>query len=86
MKILIVSENKLMLIINLFFKNILAGAVFGVWPMGLLLCCLLTAFGASNCFLLSKYAGKDFIKEKFPAQITWLQEKVNLFIAMLIGI
>ncbi|XP_063863950.1 transmembrane protein 41A-like isoform X2 [Scylla paramamosain] len=57
--------------------NLLGGALFGCWPMGFLLCCVLTAIGASNCFLLSRLVGANIVQAKFPAKIRWLQEKVH---------
>ncbi|KAG0729555.1 Transmembrane protein 41A [Chionoecetes opilio] len=57
--------------------NLLGGALLGCWPLGFPLCCLLTAVGASNCFLLSRLVGANIIQHKFPEKIRWLQEKVH---------
>ena len=61
---------------NLSLQNLLGGALLGCWPLGFPLCCVLTAVGASNCFLLSRLVGANIVKHKFPAKIRWLQEKV----------
>ncbi|CAL4107499.1 unnamed protein product, partial [Meganyctiphanes norvegica] len=58
------------------FLNLLGGALLGCWPLGFPLCCVLTAIGASCCFLLSRLAGKNIIQRKFRTRIDWLQEKV----------
>ena len=39
------------------FLNLLAGAIFGL-AFGFPLTCLLTAFGATFCYLLAKFAGR----------------------------
>ena len=57
-------------------QNLLGGALLGCWPLGFLLCCFLTAVGASNCFLLSRLVGANIVQAKFPTKIKWLQEKV----------
>ncbi|XP_048390782.1 transmembrane protein 41A-like [Stegostoma tigrinum] len=58
------------------FLNILAGALFGPW-LGLALCCVLTAIGATFCFLLSKTYGKQFVVQRFPERLSMLQQKVQ---------
>ncbi|KAL5006058.1 hypothetical protein ScPMuIL_017216 [Solemya velum] len=58
------------------FLNVLAGALFGTWQ-AFLLVCLLTATGATFCFLLSQYFGKWLIIEYFPQKIQSIQEKVQ---------
>ncbi|XP_050722798.1 transmembrane protein 41A-like [Eriocheir sinensis] len=57
--------------------NLLGGALFGCWPLGFPLCCVLTGIGASNCFLLSRLVGANIVKHKFTTKIKWLQEKVH---------
>lgn len=57
--------------------NLLGGALLGCWPLGLPLCCLLTAIGASNCFLLSRLAGRELIMRRFSATIQQLREKLG---------
>lgn len=59
-----------------FFLNVLAGALFGVLR-GFPLCCLLTAFGATSCYLMSYNFGKKSLEHYFPAQIEFLQRKVE---------
>ncbi|NP_001187744.1 transmembrane protein 41A-A [Ictalurus punctatus] len=56
--------------------NILAGALFGPW-LGLVLCCVLTTVGASMCFLLSQFFGKQRIVRFFPERVAQLQRKVE---------
>ncbi|XP_046700570.1 transmembrane protein 41A-A [Silurus meridionalis] len=56
--------------------NILAGALFGPW-LGLVLCCVLTTIGASMCFLLSHFFGKQHIIRMFPNRVAQLQRKVE---------
>ncbi|XP_072902509.1 transmembrane protein 41A-like [Hemitrygon akajei] len=58
------------------FLNILAGALFGPW-LGLALCCILTAIGATFCFLLSRVYGKQFVVRRFPERLAVLQHKVQ---------
>ncbi|XP_078259848.1 transmembrane protein 41A-like [Rhinoraja longicauda] len=58
------------------FLNILAGALFGPW-LGLALCCVLTAIGATFCFLLSRTYGKQIVVRRFPERLAILQEKVQ---------
>jgi len=58
------------------FLNILSGALFGVW-VGFLLCCFLTAAGASCCFLLSNWCLKGFITRRWPDRIGVLRDKVD---------
>ncbi|XP_069790109.1 transmembrane protein 41A-like isoform X2 [Narcine bancroftii] len=58
------------------FLNILAGALFGPW-LGLALCCILTAIGATFCFLLSRVYGKQFVVRRFPERLSMLQQKVQ---------
>ncbi|XP_064092960.1 transmembrane protein 41A-like isoform X1 [Macrobrachium nipponense] len=57
--------------------NLLGGALFGSWPLGFPLCCVLTAIGASNCFLLSRLVGKALVQKKLASKIQWLQEKIH---------
>ncbi|KAK8752049.1 hypothetical protein OTU49_011808 [Cherax quadricarinatus] len=56
--------------------NLFCGALLGCWPLGFPLCCILTAVGASNCFLLSRFVGKAIIQEMFANKIAKLQEKL----------
>lgn len=62
---------------SFFPQNLLGGALLGCWPLGFPLCCVLTAVGASNCFLLSRLVGKAIIQRKFATKIQWFQEKVR---------
>nr|XP_045583094.1 transmembrane protein 41A-like isoform X1 [Procambarus clarkii] len=56
--------------------NLFCGAVLGCWPLGFPLCCVLTAIGASNCFLLSRLVGKAIIQKMFATKIEMLQGKL----------
>ncbi|KAG8266153.1 Transmembrane protein 41A [Homalodisca vitripennis] len=58
------------------FMNVLAGALFGVMK-GFPLCCVLTAVGATCCYLMSRTFGSSVLHKYCPAQIKFLQEKVN---------
>ncbi|XP_003745387.1 transmembrane protein 41A-B [Galendromus occidentalis] len=61
------------------FLNLLAGALFGVFP-GFLLACFLTACGATCCYLLSRMCGRHVIRTyiKFLAsKLTILEKKVD---------
>lgn len=58
------------------FMNLLGGALFGVWK-SFPLVCLLSASGASCCFLLSKFFGKQHIERYFPDKVKFLQGKVE---------
>lgn len=59
-----------------FFMNLLGGALFGSWS-SFPLVCLLTASGATCCYLLSKYFGKSYIMHYFPDKVQLLQSKVH---------
>ncbi|CAG8667928.1 13634_t:CDS:2 [Acaulospora morrowiae] len=51
--------------------SILGGALFGL-PTSLLIVCMCSAIGASNCYLLSKNFGKSFVRKNFSTKLsTW---------------
>lgn len=50
------------------FLNVLAGAIFGS-ARAFLLCCSLTALGASLCYLLARAVGKDAALRYFPDRV-----------------
>ncbi|KAL8596744.1 hypothetical protein ACOMHN_046361 [Nucella lapillus] len=58
------------------FLNLLAGALFGT-VHGFPLVCLLTACGASFCFLLSHNFGKGLLIHYFPDKVQFFQDKVR---------
>ena len=58
------------------FLNVLAGAIFGP-VLGFLLCCTLTAVGASLCYLLASVVGKEVIMNYFPARVKQFQDKLE---------
>nr|XP_033469660.1 transmembrane protein 41A-B-like [Epinephelus lanceolatus] len=58
------------------FLNMLAGAIFGPWE-GLLLACMLSAFGSMFCFLLSSTFGKQHVVQLFPEKVALLQSKAE---------
>ncbi|XP_076312897.1 transmembrane protein 41A-A-like [Tachypleus tridentatus] len=58
------------------FLNCLAGALFGIW-FGFPMTCFLTAVGASCCYLLFKYCGKELVYQFFPDKVKFLQNKVE---------
>lgn len=58
------------------FMNLLAGALFGVWK-SFPLVCFLTATGATCCYSLSKYFGKQYVIRYFPEKVKFMQEKVE---------
>lgn len=64
------------------FLNVLAGALFGV-RYGLPLVCLLTACGASCCYLLSWLVGRHLVLHYLGHRIKPLQERVSLSCAAL---
>lgn len=57
------------------WQNVLAGALFGV-VRGFPLCCVLTALGATSCYLMSRTFGAKAVQRYFPAQVQFLQNKV----------
>jgi len=59
-----------------FFTNILGGAIFGTW-FGFPLVCVLSATGASCCFLVSKHLGHDFFRRRFPDRIASWQQSIQ---------
>jgi uncharacterized membrane protein YdjX (TVP38/TMEM64 family) len=58
------------------FLNLLGGALFGQW-LGFGLTCVLSASGATCCFLLSKYCGKTYVVRFFPQQLANVQKKIE---------
>nr|CAB3267098.1 transmembrane protein 41A-A-like [Phallusia mammillata] len=58
------------------FMNILAGALLGTW-IAFPLVCILTAMGASCCFLLSKTFGRDLLLQRFSDRILAWQNKLQ---------
>jgi len=50
------------------FLNVLAGAIFGSHS-GFVLCCLLTACGASLCFFLARLVGERAVAAWFPEKL-----------------
>jgi len=58
------------------FLNILAGALYGVWQ-GFLMCCLLTACGASQCYLLARLVGANTAQHYFPEKIASFKAKLD---------
>ena len=56
--------------------NVLGGAVFGL-PFGFTLCCILTAIGASLCYLLANICGKSLAAEYFPKKIEMFKTKLD---------
>jgi len=58
------------------FLNVLAGAIFGSVG-GFLLCCSLTATGASLCYLLARAVGKDAALKYFPDRVKTFGEKLE---------
>lgn len=62
------------------FMNLLSGALFGV-VNGFILCCVLSAFGASSCFLLSKTFGKAILLKFAPNKIDYFRSMVIFSLA-----
>lgn len=58
------------------FLNVLAGAIFGSVG-GFLLCCTLTALGASLCYILARAVGKEVAMRYFPARVEQFREKLE---------
>ncbi|XP_028393438.1 transmembrane protein 41A-A-like [Dendronephthya gigantea] len=58
------------------FMNLLAGALYGL-KYGLPCVCIMTATGASCCFLLSKYFGRPVLLHYFPQKLQRLQNKIK---------
>lgn len=58
------------------FLNLLAGALFGA-EAGFIVTSILTACGATNCYLLSKNFGKPVIIRRFKTRLEFLQEKIE---------
>jgi len=57
-------------------QNILGGSLFGV-VFGFPLTCLLTAVGATNCYLLSAFFGRAYVLRYFGSQLNLLTARVN---------
>ncbi|XP_071791183.1 transmembrane protein 41A-A-like [Asterias amurensis] len=58
------------------FMNLLGGALFGIW-YAFPLCCVLTATGASCCYLLSHLFGRAVVMKYFSQRVQPLQKKVE---------
>jgi len=58
------------------FLNVLAGAIFGTVG-GFLLCCSLTALGASLCYSLARAVGKEVAMRHFPDRVERFREKLE---------
>ena len=56
--------------------NVLAGALFG-WKVGFLLTCVMTAAGATCCYLLAKLLGRDVAEKYFPKVILKFQQQMS---------
>jgi len=64
-------------------QNVLGGALFGVL-IGFPLCCVLTASGASCCYLLSAACGREIIEKYLSRQLKSFQDKVSNFHLLLL--
>merc|ERR1711936_824943 len=58
------------------FLNVLAGAIFGSVG-GFLLCCTLTALGASFCYMLARAVGKEVVMNYFPERVERFRERLE---------
>lgn len=58
------------------FLNLLAGAIFGL-PIGFCLTCILTASGATCCFLLARFAGREFALKYFPTRMSSFKKQLE---------
>jgi len=58
------------------FMNLLGGALFDI-QYAFPLACLLTACGATNCYLLSKIFGRSILIHYFPDKLKALEAKVK---------
>jgi len=58
------------------FLNVLAGAIFGSYS-GFILCCLLTACGASLCFFLARLVGEKAVASWFPQKLESFKLKLE---------
>jgi len=58
------------------FLNLLAGAIFGL-PIGFTLTSILTASGATFCFLLARFAGQDFATKYFPTRMAGFKKQLE---------
>lgn len=56
--------------------NLLAGALFG-WKVGFLLTCVLTATGATCCYLMAKFLGREVAEKYFPKVILKFQQQMT---------
>merc|ERR1719259_646603 len=56
--------------------NLLAGALFG-WKIGFALTCVLTATGATFCYLLAKFLGRDLAERYFSKVVLRFQKQMS---------
>ena len=57
-------------------KTLLAGALFGFLP-GLILTSFASTIGSALCFALSRFAFKDYVQNKYPAQIKKINDGIE---------
>jgi len=58
------------------FLNLLAGALYGP-IIGFALASILTAIGATNCYLLSRTFGKSYVLRRFPDRVESFHRKIE---------
>lgn len=61
--------------ITLLLQNLLSGALFGAFR-GFLLCAILSACGASMCFLLSRSFGTAILLRYAPHRVQYFKDMV----------
>jgi len=59
------------------FLSFLAGALFG-FPIGVLVVCSLSTIGASNCYFLSYYIGRNLVQTFFSDRLKWFEKKMRV--------
>ena len=55
--------------------NLIGGVIFGLW-IAFPLCCILSTAGASGCYWLSHFLGREIIEYYMPSKLATLQKKV----------
>jgi len=58
------------------FLSFLGGALFGL-PVGVLLVCTLTTTGATLCYVLSHFIGRNLVKKFFPDKLKMLGDEIS---------
>ena len=66
-----------------FWQNIMSGALYGL--KGFPLVAFLSACGATNCYILSKYFGREALRKYFPDRVEYFSRLVSYKLTQILG-